>query len=83
MASQRQGECPERGSAATESKGRTFHLLESLLKTFPDDGIVVVVWFVYVLRCADGFLYIGETSDVAARIAKHNEGCASLFTARP
>ena len=40
------------------------------------------MWFVYILRWADGALYIGETSDIAARVAKHNEGGASAFTAK-
>lgn len=29
-------------------------------------------WCVYVLRCADGSLYTGITTDVARRIAEHN-----------
>ena len=33
--------------------------------------------FVYILRCADNSLYIGETPNVATRLAKHNEGSAS------
>ena len=35
----------------------------------------------YILRCADGSLYVGETEDIQARFAKHNEGSASRFTA--
>jgi putative endonuclease len=31
-------------------------------------------WFVYLLRCADGSLYAGITTDVARRIAEHNSG---------
>jgi predicted GIY-YIG superfamily endonuclease len=38
------------------------------------------VWFVYILRCADNSLYIGETTDLAFRVAKHNDGNASSFT---
>jgi predicted GIY-YIG superfamily endonuclease len=37
--------------------------------------------FVYILRCADGSLYIGETEDRDARIALHNEGRACSYTA--
>lgn len=37
--------------------------------------------FVYVLRCADGTLYVGETNDLGLRLAKHQEGSASRFTA--
>jgi putative endonuclease len=29
-------------------------------------------WFVYVLRCADGTLYTGVTTDLARRLAMHN-----------
>lgn len=31
-------------------------------------------WHVYVLRCADGTLYTGITTDVERRIDEHNEG---------
>jgi putative endonuclease len=40
------------------------------------------VWFVYILRCADDSFYVGETRDVARRVAKHNEGSAAAHTAR-
>jgi predicted GIY-YIG superfamily endonuclease len=39
------------------------------------------VWFVYILRCSDDSLYIGETDDVAARVSRHNDGRGSSFTA--
>ncbi len=29
-------------------------------------------WFVYLLRCADGSVYAGITTDVARRVAEHN-----------
>lgn len=29
-------------------------------------------WFVYILRCADGTLYTGITTDIARRLAEHN-----------
>jgi putative endonuclease len=29
-------------------------------------------WFVYLLRCADGTLYTGITTDVVRRVAEHN-----------
>jgi putative endonuclease len=29
-------------------------------------------WCVYVLRCADGSLYTGITTDIARRVAEHN-----------
>lgn len=37
--------------------------------------------FVYILRCADGSLYIGETDDVEGRIARHQEGRGCAYTA--
>ena len=32
------------------------------------------MWFVYILRCADGTLYTGIATDVARRVAEHNAG---------
>lgn len=29
-------------------------------------------WFVYMLRCADGTLYTGITTDIDRRLAEHN-----------
>ena len=40
------------------------------------------MWFVYILRCADDSLYIGETHDLAGRLTRHNEGSAAAYTAR-
>jgi len=40
------------------------------------------VAFVYLLRCADGSLYCGWTVDVDRRVAAHNAGRASRYTAR-
>ena len=37
--------------------------------------------FVYMLRCADGSLYIGETDNVDERVARHQDGRACAFTA--
>ncbi|OJZ15607.1 MAG: endonuclease [Thiobacillus sp. 63-78] len=31
-------------------------------------------WWVYMLRCADGSLYTGITTDVARRVVEHNGG---------
>jgi predicted GIY-YIG superfamily endonuclease len=39
------------------------------------------MWFVYILECADGSFYIGETNHLYARLAKHADGSASQFTA--
>ena len=40
----------------------------------------VEVWFVYILRCADGTLYTGITKDLARRTQQHNAGTASRYT---
>src|SRR5688500_5180473 len=37
-------------------------------------------WFVYILRCADGSLYTGVTTDVSRRCSQHNDGTASRYT---
>jgi putative endonuclease len=37
--------------------------------------------WVYMLRCADGSLYTGWSSDVERRLARHNAGSASRYTA--
>jgi putative endonuclease len=34
----------------------------------------VCEWFVYVLRCGDGSLYTGVTTDVDRRLAEHTAG---------
>ncbi len=31
-------------------------------------------WYVYMIRCADGSLYTGITTDTARRIDEHNNG---------
>ena len=33
-------------------------------------------WWVYMLRCADGSLYTGVTTDLQRRLAQHNGECA-------
>jgi putative endonuclease len=37
--------------------------------------------WVYILRCADGSLYTGWSSDVPRRLARHASGKASRYTA--
>lgn len=36
-------------------------------------------WFVYLLRCANGCLYTGITTDVEKRLAVHNAGKGSAY----
>jgi predicted GIY-YIG superfamily endonuclease len=37
--------------------------------------------WVYILRCADGSLYTGWSTDVARRLERHRVGKASRYTA--
>jgi putative endonuclease len=37
--------------------------------------------WVYMLRCADGSLYTGWTTDVQRRLSRHRAGRASRYTA--
>jgi predicted GIY-YIG superfamily endonuclease len=36
----------------------------------------------YILRCADGSLYIGSTDDLEGRLRRHDEGRGATSTAR-
>lgn len=36
--------------------------------------------FVYIVRCADGALYTGWTTDLGRRIAQHNAGQGGRYT---
>jgi putative endonuclease len=37
-------------------------------------------WTLYILRCRDGTLYTGITTDVERRVTEHREGKASRYT---
>ena len=37
-------------------------------------------WWVYLLKCRDGSLYTGVTTDVAARVATHRAGEGARYT---
>jgi putative endonuclease len=36
--------------------------------------------FVYIVRCADGTLYTGWTTDIVRRVAQHNAGRGARYT---
>ena len=38
------------------------------------------MFYVYVLRCSDGSLYVGRTKDLAAREQWHNDGHGARYT---
>jgi putative endonuclease len=40
----------------------------------------VATWYVYLLRCGDGTLYAGVTTDVQARVAIHSAGKGARYT---
>lgn len=37
-------------------------------------------WYVYVVRCRDGSLYTGISTDVDARLVAHNQGRGARYT---
>lgn len=37
-------------------------------------------WCVYLLRCADGTLYCGVTTDLARRVDAHQQGLGAKYT---
>jgi putative endonuclease len=37
-------------------------------------------WSVYMLKCGDGSLYTGVSTDVAARVRTHNAGKGAAYT---
>ena len=46
-----------------------------------DDAIVVLMAFVYMVRCSDGTLYVGHTNRIVSRERTHNEGRGARYTA--
>ena len=39
------------------------------------------MYYCYVVRCADGSLYAGVTTDLERRVKEHNEGKGARYTA--
>ena len=37
-------------------------------------------WRVYIVRCSDGTLYIGSTTDLSRRLKEHNAGRGAAYT---
>jgi putative endonuclease len=37
-------------------------------------------WTVYILRCSDGSYYTGITTDLVARVDRHNSGRGARYT---
>ena len=49
-------------------------------KALPGAAVSPGGWTVYVVRCRDGSLYTGISTDVAARVARHNAGLGARYT---
>lgn len=74
---------PEALEGRSESKGKFKYPIErNGRSTVDDDGIVVGMAWVYIVRCTDGSLYVGHTDDVGTRELVHNMGHGSRFTAK-
>ena len=39
-----------------------------------------MAWYVYMLRCGDGSLYTGSTTDVEQRLREHQGGTGARYT---
>lgn len=39
-----------------------------------------MVWSVYIVRCIDGTLYTGISTDVIRRVRQHNAGTGARYT---
>ena len=37
-------------------------------------------FFVYILRCSDGSLYVGHSANLNERVEAHNDGRAAMWT---
>ena len=75
---------------AGESKGTNDHhptteengALSERMNAGESKGTKTPVFHVYVLRCADGSLYVGSTDDLTLRLRLHDEGRGAAFTAQ-
>ena len=38
------------------------------------------MWYVYMIKCSDGSLYTGVTTDIKRRIDEHNAGKGARYT---
>lgn len=38
------------------------------------------IWYLYILRCKDGSLYTGITTDVSRRLEEHRRGKGAKYT---
>src|ERR1700742_442370 len=66
-------------AAATTPSRQASSLMPGSLR--PDVEVPAVA-YVYLLRCADGSLYCGWTTDPERRLRQHQAGTASRYTSR-
>lgn len=45
-----------------------------------EHAAVTYKWVVYLVRCADGTLYCGVTTDMERRLGEHNRGRGARYT---
>lgn len=45
-----------------------------------DVTLVELMWYLYILRCGDGSLYTGITTDVEKRLEAHRTGRGAKYT---
>jgi putative endonuclease len=38
------------------------------------------MWYVYILKCRDGSLYTGSTTNITRRLKEHNSGKGGYYT---
>ncbi len=41
---------------------------------------MVPIYYVYILRCADGSFYVGSARDLDERVKAHNDGRGAAYT---
>ena len=67
--------CEVLGSGTPDPKFRTPHGMLHI-----DGGKMDSNWYLYSLRCGDGTLYTGITTDVEKRLEAHRAGTGAKYT---
>lgn len=44
------------------------------------DKLTEKIWYLYILRCGDGSLYTGITTDIPHRLEAHRRGVGAKYT---
>ncbi len=73
-------DCWRRKKITVEVEAKAKEVAVEKLRTELKNGQPETIWFVYLLRCADGSLYTGISNDVPRRLVQHNAGIASRYT---